>query len=372
MGYDNAPEFVVMRKSAPSYQCVAWPILDVSDALDALEKEAVEVVKPTVYNPTLLLPQYVSDVFLGETLHLAMVLSNSQKVTFSEVCFKVEIAIEGVGGDPITIEPFTNITLEPKKKPETASISHTFKHEVQHCMTFTINFKSGRKAYKVVKKAVWNVMNPFKFQFIHEKDATGKTQLEVMYTNVSKLVMSIMDAKLGKNKDDTFQDCLCLKNEDINAVAVISPAATHSVMFKDVDPTKPMSLHTSWFCYERGAGELVTPVECFKMSPVIAYTVLKHPGAVKSRKEFTVIFKVMNNYTQSLRFKVVFKREKMGSIVVQIDDYLDLGTLAPEEERVVKLPLMCLRSGIHGLNGVEIHADPSIVVPVTDIEIFAV
>lgn len=371
MGHDTVPNFVVMRLSPPSYQCVSWPVLDVSDALVALEKETVDTIKPAVYNPTLVLPQYVNEVFLGETLDLSVVLSNSHKAPFTSVSFKVEIVVDDLEGEPIVFEPFTDITLESRKKPHRTTISHTFKHASQHNMTFTVNFKFGKKNCQMVKRAVWNAVHPLRFDCFQEKDAYGKVHMETIVTNISKLVVTLAAMKVQTAKDPALQDCLYQKNDDINAIAVLTPNAAHSVIFKDLDMSKELSLWTSWQCYERGTGEIVTPMGSFYKLPLIAYNVLVHPGTVKCKEEFTIVIKITNTDKKPLKCRLKFNETRIRSMIVQIDDCLDLGILKHQEERQVEVPLMCLSSGIHVINGIEIHADPHIVVPVTDLEVLA-
>ncbi|KAK1938461.1 hypothetical protein X943_001463 [Babesia divergens] len=371
MAHDAAPNLVVMRIAPPSYQCVAWPILDVSDALVSLEKDTVDVSKPTIFSPTLTLPQYVNDVFVGETLNLVVLLSNRHKVTFMNIIFKVHIVIDGVEGEPIVLEPFSGITLEPCKKPHTTTISHTFKHPSQHNMTFTVSFNVGKKSYQVVKRAVWNAANPLKFDFVQEKDSNGRTHIEALVTNVSKLVLTIRDMKLLNPNDSTLQDCIYNKNDELNAICVLTPNATYSVIYRDIDTSMKLCLKTFWYCYQRGSGDLITPIEVADHLPVIAYMVLQHPGTVKSKEQFTVVLKIKNMHVEPLKCSIKFNKMHLSNIIVQIDDYLDLGILNNLEERVVEVPLMCLSTGLHVISGMEIHSDHHEVVPIAKLEVLA-
>ncbi|GIX64616.1 trafficking protein particle complex subunit 13, putative [Babesia caballi] len=332
----------------------------------------VDIVRPAAYTPFLVLPQYVNDCFLGETIHLSVMLCNPNKAAFTNVKLKVEIAREDDASEPFVLEAFSGVTLEPHKKPHQTTVTYVFKQQSQYRSTFVVTFNVGKKSYQVVRRATWVVANPFKVDFVPEKDTNGRTHLEATLTNTSKLNVALRDVKLVTPDEFGFQDSVCQKMDDVNAVCVLPPNGAYSVIFKNIKTSKPSVVRVWWHSYERGVGEVDLPVDVFNYEQPVAYEVMSHPGTVAARREFSIKLKVTNTSHEVVDCRVKFNEKLLRPLAVQVDDYLELGGLGPAEFRVVEVPMMSMTKGFHTIQGIEIHASPDLVVPVTDMQVLAV
>ncbi|CDR95072.1 hypothetical protein, conserved [Babesia bigemina] len=364
MSHNVAPNLVVMRLSQPSYECAAWQIIDASDALVALETESLDTVKQTAYTPTLVLPEYVNECFLGETLHLSILLSNSNKAACNNVKLKVDVVTEDAVQDPFVMEPLSGVTLEPHRKPYQTTISYLCNKQSQHNMTFIVTFTVGKRNYQVVKRAIWNVVNPIDIHFKSEKDSTGRPHLEATVTNICKHTLTVKDIKLVTPQDSTFQDPIYEQHKDVNGVCVLQPNGAYSVIFKNVKTTRPMQIKVFWHCYERGVGEI--------NMPPIAYETIQHPGTVSLNDEFTIKFRVTNITKESLQCRLKFNQKQLIPLVVQVEDYLDFGGMAPMESKIIEVPFMSMEKGLHSIRGLEFCVMPDLIIPVTDLQVLAV
>ncbi|ORM41469.1 uncharacterized protein BXIN_2520 [Babesia sp. Xinjiang] len=369
MAHDSPPNLVVMRLSPPTYECAAWQLMDASDALVALETETVENVKHSAYMPMLLLPQYVNECFLGETLSLSILLTNGNKTPCTNVKLTVEVTTDEQQKDPFVIEPFSDITLEGNTKPYQTSISYLFHKSQQHFMTFIVTYNCGKKSYQVIKRAVWNVVNPLKAEFLHKKDSIGRSHLEATLTNSSQLNVTIKDVKLVMPESSAYVDPITPPNDDLNAVCVLRPNHAHSVIFTNVRIHKALNIKVFWFCYERGTGQIDMPVDLFSNRLPIVYETIRHPGTVSLKEEFKITFKVTNTTSGPLDCMLRFHEEQLKPLAVQVESYMDSGGLAPAESKIIDVPFISLAKGFHTIGGIEIHVKPNIVIPITDLQV---
>ncbi|GBE61705.1 elongation factor Ts, putative [Babesia ovata] len=239
-------------------------------------------------------------------------------------------------------------------------------------MTFTVTFTVGKRNYQVVKRAIWNVVNPIEVHFRSEKDSNGRAHLEATVTNICKHTLTIKDIKLVTPQDSTFQDPIYEPHKDVNGVCVLQPGGAYSVIFKNIKTTKPMQIKAFWHCYERGVGEIDMQVDVFNYEQPIAYETIQHPGTVSLNDEFTIKFRVTNTTQESLQCRLKFNQNQLKPLVVQVEDYLDFGGMAPAESKIIEVPFMSMEKGLHTIRGLELCVMPDLVIPVTDLQVLAV
>ncbi|GFE54551.1 c5orf44, putative [Babesia ovis] len=367
MAHDTPPNLVVMRLSPPTYESAAWQMLDTSDAIVALESETVDNVRDTSHMPMLVLPQYVNECFWGETLELSVMLSNPNKAPCTEVRLVVEVAAEDKQDEPIVMEPITNVTLESNTRPHQARVSYRFEEPIQCVMNFIVIYKFGKREYQVVKRALWKVVNPIQLEYIQQLDAIGRKHIETIVTNVSQLTISIKDVKLGM-PDGIDIEPIADKATDTNVICVLRPNEAHSVVYHWVQCKQPMVAKISWHCHDRGAGEMTIPMQ-HRPQAMVSYNTVTHPGTVKIIQEFKIGIEVTNCTQEPIEPVIRLNEQQLKPLEAQVGNDLDVGLLGPAESRVVQIPFISTAKGLYNIRGVDIHVEPDVVVPVTDLQV---
>ncbi|EDO06194.1 hypothetical protein BBOV_II002380 [Babesia bovis T2Bo] len=371
MAHDSPPILVVMRLSSPGYESAAWQLIDASDALVALETESLDHESNGEYLPVMVLPQYVNECFLGETLNLSLMLYNPNKTACANVKLTVEVLPENRDVDPVVIDAVKDISIGGNSEPHQSTVSHKFTRPLQHLMNFILVYNFGKKEYQVVKRAVWNVVNPLQVDFVRRTDSIGRLHLEAILTNTSTLSFTIKDIKLVYVSEDVCLEPLFPKSSEIDAVCVLKPTESHSVVFLCVNPVTKLYLKAFWQCHERGSGEFNIPVSTDHTSPLI-YETVYHPGTVPLIQDFKIVFRITNVGKEPLDAMIRFNEDGLRPLAVQVGSSLDVGHLVPAESRLVEVPFISTAKGHHTIKGIEIYSSGDLVVPITDLQVLTV
>ncbi|UKK02625.2 hypothetical protein MACK_002719 [Theileria orientalis] len=390
----ESPILKMVRLLEPNLDANCVELLDISDAVETIQKSPKFSKKSPKHFPILRIPSYSNDVLLGEELHMAFILGNQTKIKFSDVVLKVEMVPEHADTlDASSI--FENVELEPNCKPLESHYKYLFKTVSQYRMTCSVEYSSHKGPLILKKMFMWKCINPVELSHTLVKLPDGVHHLETEVENRSKSLLVLKETKLENRADNKVY--LPLEKFSRDNIKLLRPDEKISIIFpnihlhyrnfnnfrdinidshgpydKALDSITPSNFNTKesdgivhsptnsfddfyinidWHSYTNVSGTNVSKVEPFSHTSDLFYKV-KIPKNVKINVPFNIdIF--LKNLTGN-PFDVILKFKNSKEFILQSNS---VEKVHLNDSDTISLPLIAVCSGLHGLDGIELHCN---------------
>ncbi|UKJ89632.2 hypothetical protein MACJ_002884 [Theileria orientalis] len=391
MEAQGSPILKIVRLLEPNLDANCVELLDISDALETIRKPSKHSTKSPKHFPILRIPSYSNDVLLGEELHMAFILGNRTKIKFSDV---VEMVPEHANTfDACTI--FEDEELLPNCKPLESHYTYLFKTVSQYRMTCSVEYLSHKGPLILKKMFMWKCINPVQLSHALVKLPDGVHHLETQVDNKSNSLLVLKEMKLENRADSKVY--LPLEKFSKDNIKLLRPDETLSIIFpnihlyylnstnfrdinidshgttdksiyaitpsnsntKDSDTMVHSSttcfddfyMNIDWHSYTNVSGTNVSKVESFSHTSDLFYKV-KIPKTAKINVPFNVdIF--LKNLTGH-PFEVLLKFKNVKKFILQSDS---VEKVHLKDSETISLPLIPVCTGLHGLDGIELHCN---------------
>nr|PVC54662.1 hypothetical protein MACL_00001168 [Theileria orientalis] len=396
MEAQGSPILKIVRLMDPNLDANCVELLDICDAVDAIQKPSKHSTKSPKHFPILRIPSYSNDVLLGEELHMAFIIGNQTKIKFSDVLLKVEMVPEHANKfDSCTV--FENVELGPNCKPLESHYTYLFKTVSQYRMTCSVEYSSHKGPLILKKMFMWKCINPVQLSHTLVKLPDGVHYLETEVQNKSKSLLVLKEMKLENRADNTAY--VPFEKFSSDNIKLLRPDETVSIIFPNIQlyyrnsnnykgidiesrgpydkrpdairssnvkakdsggsaqgPTNSFDdfyMNIDWHSYTNVSGTNVSKVESFSRTSDLFFKV-NIPKSVKVNVPFNVgIF--LKNLTGS-PFDVSVKFNNAKEFILQ-SNTAEMVHLRDSE--TISLPLIPVCTGLHGLDGIELHCNNS-------------